>query len=178
MGDQNTREKQPVATPTDETASVASPIPTKRPVPKGLIPFKPGHAPLARPPVRPTERFCGVKTARLMGIDPIALMLSIIRDGHITEMDGIKTTVSLDERMRLLREVAPYVVSKAPTKVESRVDHTHLDITRVMLDPAVADLADQLAEAMADRTRQLPAGSPPDEVLEADFEHITDDNNH
>jgi hypothetical protein len=145
------------------------PAPAKRALPACFLPGHPKYG--GRKPVNQAQRYCGVETARKMGIDPVALMLAIIRDGVMAQPDGTGLTVSLDERMRLLREVAPYVVSKAPTKVESRIDHTHLDITRVMLDPTVADLADQLAEAMAEGTRQLPAAS---DVIDADFEPVLD----
>lgn len=124
-----------------------------------------------KPGVPLKSQMSGAATAARMGFDVVEVMIKWVRDGVLMNGDGTETPVSLESRERILREVAPYIVSKAPTAVVAKHDHTHthVDMTRIMLDPILAEAAERLALAMA---------AEPDRealVFDADFEDVSDE---
>ena len=73
------------------------------------------------------------------------------RDGYITEADGSQTAIPAPTRIKILREIIAYVFSKSPTAVVGKIEHTHVDLSRIMNNPQLADAAETLALAMSEQ---------------------------
>jgi hypothetical protein len=124
-------------------------------------PFHPGHAKMGGRQAGVKNKpkpFNGLETARKLGFDPIEVMIQIVRHGSIVELDGRETPVEIDLRLQLLREVAPYIVSKTPTEIKGTVDHRHqvVDMTAIMMSPELSAAAQILALAIAEQERPEP----------------------
>jgi hypothetical protein len=112
--------------------------------------FSKGHPHYPRKPKERTVR-SAIETARDMGFDAVKLMLDIIATGSIPEPDGTRTAVTLQDRIRLLREVSQYLIPRPTTMVSTAINHhhAHIDMTAIMMDPQLAEAAQTLALAMA-----------------------------
>ncbi len=123
--------------------------------------FPKGHPCFHRRKTKDRSLQAAMATAIRMNFDPIAFAISIIKTGYILELDGSKTKVETPTRLKLLREIAPYVHSKAPVAIVGKIqhDHTHADLSKIMDDPQMAEWAENLAMAMAEQEaaeRRLP----------------------
>lgn len=93
-----------------------------------------------------------VEIATAMGYEPIVAMIHVCQSGYILEPDGRQTPVETEERLKMLRELVPFTNSKAATEIHGSVEHRHsVDMTRIMMDPALAQAAESLALAMAEQ---------------------------
>jgi hypothetical protein len=114
--------------------------------------FQPGHKHFPRHPKMKILR-SAVETARAMGFDAIGLMLEIVTTGFIPELDGRKSPVTVPDRIKLLREASLYLVPKQTTTVTATVESrsTVLDVTALLMDPKLAEAAQNLALAMVEQ---------------------------
>lgn len=143
--------------------------PEVRPTPRTRLgQFLPGVAPPGRPKGSKNKLPPAVDTALRMGMDPVEVMLHVVKYGTMQDPDGTEQPVEMDERMRLLREVAPYLHSKAPTETHNINDtrSMHVDLTELMRDPAMVAAAEKLALGM------LGDSTPAPVVFDAEAEEI------
>lgn len=104
-----------------------------------------------------------MRIAEDLGFHPVEFMIRCVQTGRLAEEDGSETALPLDERLKLLREVAHYICPKIHGLQITGRDggpvqhaHAHLDVTRIMMDPALAQMAEDLALAMLDGPALLP----------------------
>lgn len=131
--------------------------------PSGPAGFQPGH-----------PRFSGRKKrtaaqaralADEMGVDPLEFMLSIINSDTIEQtvmVDGKKTRVEmaipLDTRLDAAKTVVNYLYPRLTAqqvtgKNDGPIEVAGLDITKLLQDPAMVEMAQSLAIAMSEADR-------------------------
>jgi hypothetical protein len=100
-----------------------------------------------------------IEACKHLGFNPLEAAVRVYRDGFITEADGSQTTIPAPTRIKLLREIIAYVFSKSPMAVVGKIEHTHVDLSRIMNNPQLADAAETLSLAMSEQ----PDEAEPDE---------------
>jgi hypothetical protein len=113
--------------------------------------FAAGHPHFPRKPKVKVLK-SAVETAQAMGFDAIALMLEIIATGYMPEPDGRFSPVSLQDRIKLLREASQYLITRPPATVTATVDSRTavVDLTSLMMNPEISRAAEILALAMVE----------------------------
>ncbi len=117
-----------------------------------------------RPKGSPNKPKTAGEIAHEMGYEPARAMVHIARDGAIVEPDGRLTPVTLEDRLTVLGKLAGFVHAKPQGDIHATVDHRHLhvDMTRIMMNPELAQAAETLALAMAEQ----------DDAIDATFEAL------
>jgi hypothetical protein len=104
-----------------------------------------------------------MRIAEDLGFHPVEFMIRLVQTGRLMEENGDEIKLPLDERLKILREVAHYICPKIHgLQVTGRdggpIQHAHIDVTHIMMDPALAEMAESLALAMLDEPALLPEG--------------------
>jgi hypothetical protein len=104
-----------------------------------------------------------MRIAEDLGFHPVEFMIRLVQTGRLMEENGDEIKLPLDERLKILREVAHYICPKIHgLQVTGRdggpIQHAHIDVTHIMMDPVPAEMAESLALAMLDEPALLPEG--------------------
>jgi hypothetical protein len=103
--------------------------------------------------------------AARLRIDPLEWLLLAARTGRLKNDDGSVTKISSSDRITAAKNALPFVHIKRSSlsvqgRIESDLRSQHMDMTRIMLDPILAEAAERLALAMAAEPDSSPVDVP------------------
>ena len=133
--------------------------------------FAPGHKPVRR---KPSIMKRAREVAADLKFDAIELIIQLVRTGAFprSTAEEHRKMLSTAERAKLLIDLLPYIHPKlAATELTGRdggpLASAHLDINALLADPTLAEAAQTLAIAIAEKQTQdseLPAIQQPERM--------------
>ena len=98
--------------------------------------------------------------------DPAQWLLNAGRLGYIKNPDGTTTKITAADRIQAMKNVLPFVHVKRTAlsvngRIESETRSQHVDLTKIMENPMLAEYAERIVLALAQpESVDLPAAVP------------------